>query len=81
MSELINTVRVKCQQVEGNMLGYYVVNESDVTPDMVLFDITHDEQKTAIGVADARKALDEAGIKYPDGAKKAEIMALYKEHF
>lgn len=70
---MIETLKIECPKTEDNPTGFYVINAEDKTDDMKVFaDKTPDDMT----VAELREMLTEAGVEFPDNAKKADLVAL-----
>ena len=70
MAEIL---KIKCPVVEGNPHGYYIIDAENRTDDMEVFEEEPIDHKT---VAELREMLVDAGMEVPEGAKKADLVAL-----
>ena len=66
MSESCPTVKVKFDNEDG----FIIINKSDFNPD------TQELLEEKQSIADVRLALATKGVEIPEGAKKAELLAL-----
>lgn len=76
------TVKVVSPVSDENPHGYIVINESDLTDDHEVFGDgakKADKPAKAPGIDELRAALTEKGIEIPDGAKKADLLALLND--
>ena len=71
---MIPTAKIECPVTEDNPQGFYIVNEEDVTPDMKRF--VEEDKCAKMTVDQLKETLTAAGIDIPEGAKKAELVAL-----
>ena len=67
------TLRIECPVTEDNALGYYVIDAENLTDGMKVFEEEPIDHKT---VAELREMLVDAGMEVPEGAKKADLVAL-----
>lgn len=70
---MIETLKIECPKTEDNPAGFYVLNAEDKTDDMKVFAEKTPDDMT---VAELREMLTEAGVEFPDNAKKADLVAL-----
>lgn len=77
MDGMCETMRVVTEKCEGNPHGYVVINKSEFNPDI------HEEFKedaakpiSKMTVEELTAALTEKGVEIPEGAKKADLVAL-----
>ncbi len=72
---MIPTIRIAAPVSDDNPLGFVVVNEADFDPETME---RWEEPKgsAALTVAQLKAALDAKGVPVPEGAKKAELVAL-----
>lgn len=79
------TLKIKCPVVEGNDLGFYVIEAKDLVDGMKLFgevEVKSPEDAPAqkapedMTVAELKATLAEAGMDVPEHAKKADLIAL-----
>lgn len=70
------TLKIKCPVVEGNDLGFYVIEASDLIDGMKLFEEAEAKSPEGMTVAELKAALAEAGMDVPEHAKKADLVAL-----
>lgn len=70
------TLKIECPIVEGNDLGFYVIEASDLIDGMKLFEEAEAKSPEDMTVAELKAALAEAGMDVPEHAKKADLVAL-----
>ncbi|OYW62695.1 MAG: hypothetical protein B7Z31_00045 [Rhodobacterales bacterium 12-65-15] len=70
------TLKIKCPVVEGNDLGFYVIEAKDLVDGMKLFGEVEVKSPEDMTVAELKATLAEAGMDVPEHAKKADLIAL-----
>lgn len=70
------TLKIKCPVVEGNDLGFYVIEAKDLVDGMKLFGEVETKSPEDMTVAELKATLAEAGMDVPEHAKKADLIAL-----
>lgn len=79
MHDTCETVKVK-SAAPDNEQGFYLINKSDFQEGVhELFDADDKDPQDPkkLGIAELREALTAKGIAFPEGAKKAELQALF----
>lgn len=79
MAETCETVKVKTDSPDNDQ-GFYLINKDDFQEGVhELFEPEDKDPEGAkkLGIAELREALTAKGVAFPEGAKKAELQALF----
>ena len=73
----LETVKIKTEVTEGNPHGYIVINKTDFDADKhEVHEENAQKEPADMTVKELQAALKEKGVEIPEGAKKADLVAL-----